>query len=90
MAFETSGTYTRQVSILLKRMRDAGVENGAPYPIGQREMRDRLAAIIARYNALVYIRACNRQRADSVEYALHQAEKRRRRRRSAAARAISG
>ena len=67
-----------------------GVKNSAHNPIGQREMRDRLAAVITRYNALVYVRACNRQRADSVEYALHQAEKRRRRRRSSAARANSG
>jgi hypothetical protein len=36
------------VSILLKRIRDAGDENGSSEPVGHQEMHDRLAATIFR------------------------------------------
>jgi hypothetical protein len=52
LVFFTSGAYSASVSFLLKRIRDAGEENGSSDPFGHQEMRDRLAATIVRYNAL--------------------------------------
>ncbi len=60
------GAYSVSVSILLKRIRDAGEENGSSDPIGHREMRDRLAASIVRYNALTGVHAATHQRADNM------------------------
>ena len=69
LVFFTSGAYSTSVSILLKRIRDAGEENGSSDPIGHQEMRDRLAATIVRYNALMGVHAATHQRADTMEYA---------------------
>jgi hypothetical protein len=57
LVFFTSGAYSSSVSILLKRIRDAGEENGSSDPVGQQEMRDRLAATIVCYNVLMGVHA---------------------------------
>jgi hypothetical protein len=82
LVFFTSGAYSAEVSLLLKRIRDAGQENGSSDPVGHQEMRDRLAATMVRYNALMAVHAATRQRADSMEYHKAQALKRARRKRS--------
>ena len=82
LVFFTSGAYSTSVSILLKRIRDAGEENGSSDPIGHQEMRDRLAATIVRYNALMGVHAATTQRADTMEYAKSRELKRARKRRS--------
>ena len=71
-----------------KRIRDAGEENGSSDPIGHQEMRDRLAATIVRYNALMGVHAATHQRADNMEYAKSRELKRARKRRSH--RAVAG
>jgi hypothetical protein len=89
LVFFTSGAYSLDVSILLKRIRDAGDENGSADPIGHQEMRDRLAATIVRYNSLMAVHAVTRQRADAMENNKKQQElKRARERRSH--RAVAG
>jgi hypothetical protein len=76
LAFEPSGAYTREVAIMLRRLRDAGTEeNGAPNPMVLQEMRDRLATTMARYNTIISIACCNRQRADSEAWAKHKADR---------------
>ena len=88
LVFFTSGAYSVSVSILLKRIRDAGEENGSSDPIGHQEMRDRLAATIVRYNAHMGVNAATHQRADNMEYAKSRELKRARKRRSH--RAVAG
>jgi hypothetical protein len=88
LVFFTSGAYSVSVSILLKRIRDAGEENGSSDPVGHQEMRDRLAATIVRYNALMGVHAATHQRADNMEYAKSRELKRARKRRSH--RAVAG
>ena len=51
-------------------------------PVGHQEMRDRLAATIVRYNALMGVHAATHQRADTMEYAKSRELKRARKRRS--------
>jgi hypothetical protein len=43
-------------------IRDAGEENGSEDLVGHQEMRDRLAATIVRYNALIGVHAATHQR----------------------------
>ena len=57
-------------------------------PVGHQEMRDRLAATIVRYNALMGVYAATHQRADNMEYAKSRELKRARKRRSH--RAVAG
>ena len=68
LAFEVSGAHTRHVDILIKRIRDAGEDNGVSVPMKAREIRDLLAVTLARHNALIVIDHASRQRADTVLY----------------------
>jgi hypothetical protein len=44
--FFTSGAYSVSVSILLKRIRDAGEENGSSDPVGHQEKRDHYCPLL--------------------------------------------
>ena len=68
LAFEVSGAHTRHVDILIRRIRDAGVDNGVSVPVGAQEIRDALAVTLARHNAYILIHHTSRQRADTVLY----------------------
>ncbi len=88
LVFFTSGAYSESVSILLKRIRDAGEENGSSDPVGHQEMRDRLATTIFRYNALMGVHAATHQMATRWNTPSYGSFKRARKRRSH--RAIAG
>ena len=81
LAFQTSGGYTRQVDMLIKRIAKAGEDNAVANPVSSEEIRARLAIVIARGNALINMNAASRIRAKSPAWAAARATRRRRARR---------
>jgi hypothetical protein len=81
LAFQTTGGYTRQVNMLIKRIAQAGEDNAVTSPVSSEEIRARLAVVIARGNALINMNAASRIRAKSPAWAAARATRRRRARR---------
>jgi hypothetical protein len=83
LAFNTSGSYTREVDWAIKRIAAAGEDHGVFDPVTPFTIRARLAVVIQRGNALININGAAHMRAKSPAWAQARATRRRRARRLA-------
>ena len=70
LAFLTSGAFTLQTALFIKRLCAAGHENGAANPVEPAELRDRIAVAIQRGNAMANILTAARLRASLPAFAV--------------------
>ena len=79
LAFTTAGGHTKKVADFIISIQGAGEDNCVPIVMEVDDIRDLLAVVIQRGNALMNMAGSARMRADSPAYQLSRAAKRRRR-----------
>ena len=77
LAFTTAGGYTKKVADFIVSIEGAGEDNCVPIVMEADDIRDLLAVVIQRGNALMNMAGSARMRADSPAYQLARAAKRR-------------
>ena len=83
LAFQTSGGYTPQVNVFITLLAELGIDNCVANPVSAKHIRDWLAIVIQRGNAVINLHGASRMRADSPAFQQLRITKRQRARRLA-------